>query len=271
MAAKRSRTSNDPALLVDVAGRVFGTQLPKRSMTRVAPVLLERWLPHARDDTLTRLTNITQTALGKAYAGQVYATRESQVDFLQARKKTNNFLENLRDAFHREHRASWLIPKAGAGEDARGVYDLRGQGGDPLYAPYPHTLQAQRTLDELKRAGPVRGLVVLPTGAGKTDVAVGWLLQQLQRDPQLRVLWLAHQISLLDQSAVRFERAAHQLPAGFDAHAADLRRRPRADQPPRPPPHPRRLRDDPDDLAQARPAQPPPHRGLELPRRARRS
>jgi hypothetical protein len=33
---------NDPALLVDVAGRVFGTQLPKRSMTRVAPVLLER-------------------------------------------------------------------------------------------------------------------------------------------------------------------------------------------------------------------------------------
>ncbi|MDA0164094.1 DEAD/DEAH box helicase family protein [Solirubrobacter ginsenosidimutans] len=207
---------HDPALLVDVAGRVFGTQLPKRSMTRVAPVLLERWLPHARDDTLARLTNIIQTALGKAYLDKVYATRASQVDFLQARKKTNNFLENLRDAFHREHRASWLIPKAGAGEDARGVYDLRGQGGDPLYAPYPHTLEAQRTLDELKRAGPVRGLVVLPTGAGKTDVAVGWLLQQLQRDPQLRVLWLAHQISLLDQSAARFERAAHQLPAGFE-------------------------------------------------------
>ena len=57
---------------------------------------------------------------------------------------------------------------------------------------------------------------MLPTGAGKTDVAVGWLLQQLQHDPQLRVLWLAHQISLLDQSAVRFERAAHQLPAGFE-------------------------------------------------------
>src|SRR4051794_9432242 len=108
---------DDPALLVAVAQRVFGTQLPKRSMTRVAPVLLGRWLPAARDDTLARLANITQTALGKAYSGKSYPTRTSQVAFLQARKKTNNFLENLRDAFHREHRASWLIPKAGAGED----------------------------------------------------------------------------------------------------------------------------------------------------------
>ena len=206
---------DDPALLLEVARRVFGTQLPKRAMPRLAPVLLERWLPGAREDTLARLANITQTALGKAYADQVYPTPASQISFLQARKKTKNFLENLRDAFHREHRASWLIPKGQSGEEARGVFELRGAGGDPLYAPYRHTLDAQRTLDELKRAGPVRGLVVLPTGAGKTDVAVGWLLQQLQHTPELRVLWLAHQISLLDQSAVRFERAAHQLPVGF--------------------------------------------------------
>src|SRR4051794_17308984 len=58
---------DDRALLIDVAQRVFGTQLPKRAMTRLAPVLLERWLPDARDDTLARFTNITQTALGKAY------------------------------------------------------------------------------------------------------------------------------------------------------------------------------------------------------------
>src|SRR5690349_16009494 len=55
---------DDPALLVDVARRVFGTQIPKRMTTRVAPVLLERWLPEARDDTLSRFTNVTQTALG---------------------------------------------------------------------------------------------------------------------------------------------------------------------------------------------------------------
>jgi superfamily II DNA or RNA helicase len=206
---------DDPAVLIAVARRLFGTQLPKRSMTRLAPVLLERWLPAALDDTLVRFANITQTALGKAYLDHEYPTRASRIAFLQARKKTKNFLENLRDAFHREHRASWLIPKAGAGEEARSVIELRGAGGDPLYDPYRHTLQAQRTLDELKRAGPVRGLVVLPTGAGKTDVAAGWVLQQLQREPELRVLWLAHQISLLDQSAVRLERAAHELPAGF--------------------------------------------------------
>src|SRR4051794_10431186 len=146
---------DDPALLIDVAQRVFGTQLPKRAMTRLAPVLLERWLPDARDDTLARFTNVTQTALGKAYADQRYPTRASRVAFLQARKKTKNFLENLRDAFHREHRASWLVPKAPAGEGAQGVFELRGAGGDPLYAPYRHTLEAQQTLDRLKDAGPV--------------------------------------------------------------------------------------------------------------------
>ena len=61
---------DDPALLLEVARRVFGTQLPKRAMPRLAPVLLERWLPGAREDTLARLANITQTALGKAYADQ---------------------------------------------------------------------------------------------------------------------------------------------------------------------------------------------------------
>ncbi len=207
---------DDPAVLVEIARRVFGTQLPKRAMTRLAPVLLERWLPAARDDTLARFANVTQTALGKAYADQRYTTRASQIAFLQARKKTKNFVENLRDAFHREHRASWLIPKGPGGEEARGVYELRGAGGDPLYVPYRHTLDAQARLDRLKDAGPVRGLVVLPTGAGKTDVAVGWLLARLHEDPSLRVLWLAHQISLLDQSAVRFERAAHAMPAGFE-------------------------------------------------------
>ena len=63
---------DDPELLLEVARRVFGTQLPKRAMPRLAPVLLERWLPGAREDTLARLANITQTALGKAYADQVY-------------------------------------------------------------------------------------------------------------------------------------------------------------------------------------------------------
>ena len=136
--------STIPPLLVEVARRVFGTQLPKRAMTRLAPGPARALAAAARDDTLSRFTNITQTALGKAYVDQRYATRASQIAFLQARKKTKNFLENLRDAFHREHRASWLIPKAGAGEEARGVYELRGAGGDPLYVPYPHTLDAQR-------------------------------------------------------------------------------------------------------------------------------
>ena len=206
----------DRAALVDVAQTVFGAQVPQRAMGRVGPVLMEYSLPAARKDSLARLTQITQTALGKAYRDQHFRGRARQLAFLQDRRRTKNFYDNLRDAFHREHRGSWLISKGASAEQAQSVYRLRGAGHSPAYAPYARTVAAWDELDRLDHAGPVRGLVVLPTGAGKTDVAVGWLLRRLEREPDLRVLWLAHQISLLDQAAARFAAVAREQPKRFD-------------------------------------------------------
>ena len=49
------------------------------------------------------------------------------------------------------------------------------------------------------------GMVVMPTGSGKTVVAVGWELEHHIRRGG-RVLWLAHRRSLLRQSHGTFHR-----------------------------------------------------------------
>ncbi len=52
------------------------------------------------------------------------------------------------------------------------------------------------------------GLVVVPTGGGKTVLAAQWLLQNHIRNGG-RVLWLAHRRSLLRQAFVTFHRLAN--------------------------------------------------------------
>lgn len=69
----------------------------------------------------------------------------------------------------------------------------------------PYQQEAWANLDKLARSGrPLRARVVLPTGAGKTDLAVRWIVGQLAKDSKLRVLWLCHQVFLLEQAAFRF-------------------------------------------------------------------
>jgi len=79
-------------------------------------------------------------------------------------------------------------------------------GDPPQFTPHPHQNEAW---SELSNATPLTGgLLVLPTGAGKTVTAVRWILQHVLSEPRSRqVLWLAHRSELLDQAASTF--AAH--------------------------------------------------------------
>ena len=76
--------------------------------------------------------------------------------------------------------------------------------------PYPHQLT---TWDKMTRLyGDERklaGLVVLPTGGGKTVVAASWLLRNVIAKGG-RVIWLAHRQSLLRQAFGTFKRLANQ-------------------------------------------------------------
>jgi superfamily II DNA or RNA helicase len=63
---------------------------------------------------------------------------------------------------------------------------------------YAHQKEAIIKLDE-KNKSPFEGLLVLPTGGGKTLTAIHWLLRNFI-DQRKKVLWIAHRHELLDQA-----------------------------------------------------------------------
>ena len=69
---------------------------------------------------------------------------------------------------------------------------------------YFHQNEAIKALEQ-KNNLPFEGLLVLPTGGGKTLTAVHWLLRNFI-DKKKKVLWIAHRHELLDQAldAIKF-------------------------------------------------------------------
>jgi len=63
---------------------------------------------------------------------------------------------------------------------------------------YTHQNEAIKKLDEQNQS-PFKGLLVLPTGGGKTLTAVHWLLRNFI-GKRKKVLWIAHRHELLDQA-----------------------------------------------------------------------
>jgi superfamily II DNA or RNA helicase len=78
------------------------------------------------------------------------------------------------------------------------------------HSSYPHQEAAWKELDghlrDAQTSGIFKGVLVMPTGSGKTETAVSWLLRQWVAGDK-RVLWLAHREELLRQAA----RAFYQL------------------------------------------------------------
>lgn len=80
--------------------------------------------------------------------------------------------------------------------------------------PYEHqtdAMKAWNALEEKKES--YSGLIVLPTGAGKTYTAATWLLKNAL-DKKKKILWIAHRQFLLDQAADAFQSFAfaEQMP-----------------------------------------------------------
>lgn len=72
---------------------------------------------------------------------------------------------------------------------------------------YAHQKEAIKKLDE-KNQGAFRGLLVLPTGGGKTLTAVYWFLRTFTAKRQ-RVLWIAHRHELLNQALATVNNCAY--------------------------------------------------------------
>lgn len=73
--------------------------------------------------------------------------------------------------------------------------------------PHPYQVevwqQLNKHLGEARSTGKFQGLVVMPTGSGKTYTAVRWVYENVVASGK-RVLWLAHRRELLTQAAAEF-------------------------------------------------------------------
>ena len=78
--------------------------------------------------------------------------------------------------------------------------------------PYEYQQDAwkalSRHLAESRAKGKFRGLLVMPTGSGKTFTMVLWLVRE-HLNKGGRVLWVAHRHDLLEQAFLTFQRTAY--------------------------------------------------------------
>ena len=93
--------------------------------------------------------------------------------------------------------------------------ELRGQKQDQVTkTPFEHQLDAFEAFD---RTFPFTGgkgkggLLVFPTGAGKTFTTVKWLCDQVVKR-KIKILWLAHSFYLLDQAFLAFREYGGWIP-----------------------------------------------------------
>ncbi|TYQ24211.1 DEAD/DEAH box helicase family protein [Pseudanabaena sp. UWO310] len=84
----------------------------------------------------------------------------------------------------------------------------------PSKTPFAHQKEAFAKLNEVFQLGKKKsasGMLVLPTGAGKTFTAVRWLCNHAL-SKKIKVLWLAPSYYLLDQAADTFKKDIREVP-----------------------------------------------------------
>ncbi|WP_192881709.1 DEAD/DEAH box helicase family protein [Nostoc sp. CENA543] len=80
--------------------------------------------------------------------------------------------------------------------------------------PFQHQIEAFNALSKTFKFGsekPGSGILVLPTGAGKTFTAVRWLSEHVI-PKNIKILWLAPSFYLLDQAFETFKKSASEIP-----------------------------------------------------------
>lgn len=96
------------------------------------------------------------------------------------------------------------------------VLAVADQPKDPR-KPHPYQQEARDKLSkhcaEAETTGVFQGLLVMPTGSGKTFTTVGWLVDRILNQGG-RILWVAHRHELLEQAAREFHVLAGSFTAG---------------------------------------------------------
>jgi superfamily II DNA or RNA helicase len=113
------------------------------------------------------------------------------------------------------------INRGSFGDQRLGVFDRqlrRWDGG--RFVPFDYQSDLISGLQSLMLSGIATGLVVLPTGAGKTSVGVAAILGDLEASGAGLVIWIAPQKELLQQAVAAWERVWW---TGVGPHSLDLK------------------------------------------------
>jgi superfamily II DNA or RNA helicase len=203
--------------LAELAEKCFGSPPTAEWIDDLAKELVEGWIPNAERASLERLCVLVMAGLGPSAQADL-RTKQDMVDFLTRRNRTQKFKHLLRAEFIRAHRVRTLEPaRRSARVGPSAPIFLSGSGADDGHVPYPHQIEAHQQLDKLAADGThVAGLIVLPTGSGKTETIIDWLMDRMEADPTERVLWLSHQQELLQQAVRRFQQRVAVREPGFE-------------------------------------------------------
>ncbi len=171
------------------------------------------WLRSQPVATTDRVVELLSVGVrNKAPAGKA-----QRLSYLAGLNKTETLCLALRSTFIASYKTPQRVKSQTVtvgGMKGSQTLGLAGEAAAPL-SLYPHQAEAHAALDAWVAQKPNAGLIVLPTGAGKTATAVTWLLDWLAASPDRRVLWVAHQRELVDQAASSFQDQARAQAAGF--------------------------------------------------------
>ncbi len=216
-ALKRAADSKLPHL----AERALGRPVAPEHMPALMPVLRRSWLPSLDRIELENLVYWVRASSAHLRQQPEPTRKAAMVEYLRELRNTVNAQRAFRKSFVSVHKRDNGKPRNAEGStkvETVGPTDLVGYGVPSSRTPYPHQQLAWEALDRAwtaRRPEARRGLVILPTGSGKTFTMVTWLLKQLQSDPGCKVLWIADQQQLLDQAAQAFVAGSEPLPEGF--------------------------------------------------------
>lgn len=201
---------------------------PKKTLakTLVDPLRTE-WAPRMSQPALKHLVAHLQLEITGSAKRAHPKTKADLVSWVRQRNRTDTFCLLLLAEFTRTHKVDNGTVKGHGATVTKtwtGPVALVGQGIAPSLQPHPHQVHAWHELDALAATSILAhkhhakttagGLVVIPTGGGKTYTAVHWIAALLQANPDVRVLWLADRQELVDQAARAFQRLAPTLPHG---------------------------------------------------------
>jgi nucleotide-binding universal stress UspA family protein len=165
----------------------LGTPPKKRFHKILVDVALQDWLDIAPSRTVRELATIVQASTHGPARGEYIGDKSSAMGFLFRRKRTHNFEVNVRKFFVNAHKISYENLEEERGDKGlrQGSVTLVGEGAEAPFSPYQHQIEARIALDKFYKNHSNRNkgaLIVLPTGAGKTEVMVEWLLDKIVAD-----------------------------------------------------------------------------------------